>query len=510
MVYPLVDAANEDPQRFIISDGVTDFTRRAFNDRVNRAIHMMWDMGITPGSAAAIMAVNSCDFAALAIGMALGGVSFVPVNWHLTEDEAGYILKQSGAKVVFSDAEHSGLARKAATRAGGIPVIQFGAEVDGLLAKSVSAEIPDDTLYATPIYFTSGTTGKPKGTRMSQMPQGVTLRQAMAQFTALPSVIGGGKAERPPSHLVTGPMYHAAPLMAGLRTLMQGGQVRIMKRFDAEEALKLIEQYKVTLLMMVPIMFSRMLQLPEAVRKKYDHSSIRSVTHLGAPMPIEVKRKIIDWWGPILSDAYGCSEIGAVSFIGTQEWLKKPGSVGKPIPSFTVQIIGEDNQELPVGEVGLIYMTSLTDVDLLYVDDPEKTKAAHRGPKQFTLGDMGRLDEDGYLYLADRRVDMINSGGVNIYPAEIEAAMLEHPAIADVAVIGVPNKEWGQEVKAIIELRAGHSGSQTLAAEILIWLKDYVGSYKMPKSIEFRASLPRYPNGKLHRRELRDPYWAKQ
>jgi long-chain acyl-CoA synthetase len=258
---------------------------------------------------------------------------------------------------------------------------------------------------------------------------------------------------------------------------------------------------------MVPIMFVRLDRLPAEVKVKYDVSSLKATPHIAAPMPIDVKHRMIDWWGPVLSDAYGASEIGVVTRISSEEWLEKPGSVGKPIDSFTLQIVDDDGKELPCGETGMIYMTSLTAVDLEYLDDPEKTAAAHLSEKQFTLGDMGWLDEDGNLYLADRRVDMINSGGVNIYPAEIEMALLAHPAVEDVAVFGIPSTEWGQDVRAAIQLRPGFAASEDLSAEILPWLRENIAHYKVPKSIDYHGQLPRYSNGKLHRRVLRDVYW---
>jgi long-chain acyl-CoA synthetase len=259
---------------------------------------------------------------------------------------------------------------------------------------------------------------------------------------------------------------------------------------------------------MVPIMCVRLLRLPEEVRAKYDVSSLQEVTHLAAHMPTHVKHEMIKWWGPILVDAYGSSEVGVVTRISSQEWLERPGSVGHPIASLTLQIIGENNEELATGETGMIYITSLTDLDISYLDDDEKTQSVHRGEKQFTIGDVGYVDEDGYLFLVDRRVDMINSGGVNIYPAEIESVALLHPAIEDIGVFGIPNEEWGQETKAAIKLREGYEACDQLEQEILQFLNTKLANYKVPKSVDFSSELPRYSNGKLHRRELRDPYWA--
>jgi long-chain acyl-CoA synthetase len=308
-------------------------------------------------------------------------------------------------------------------------------------------------------------------------------------------------------HLVQGPLYHAAPLGMANFTLIVGGVCHVMPSFEPEEALRLIERHAITSSIMVPTMFVRLLRLPDEVKGRYDLSSLKLVIHTGAIMPTDVKRKMIDWWGPVLVDGYGASELGVVCQIGSEEWLRKPGSVGRPLPTFTVEIIGEDGEELPAGEVGQVYLTSLTDVDISYIGEPEKTASVHRAAKQFTLGDMGWLDDDGYLFLADRRNDMIVSGGVNIYPAETEAAMLAHPAVEDVGVFGVPDPEWGQQVKAAVQLRAGHTASDELEAELIAWLRERIAHYKVPRSIDFHEALPRFTNGKLHRRVLREPYW---
>jgi long-chain acyl-CoA synthetase len=308
-------------------------------------------------------------------------------------------------------------------------------------------------------------------------------------------------------HLVQGPLYHAGPLGNAVNSLLVGASVYIMKKFDPEKLLQNIEAYKITHTMMVPTMFVRLLKLPVELRNKYDISSLSRVHHIAAPMPVHVKRKMIDWWGPILIDAYGSSEIGVITRIVSEEWMKKPGSVGRPVSGFTLQIVGDDGEEVPTGEIGKIYATSSTDVDLEYLDDPERTAEAHRLDKQFTIGDMGWLDEDGYLYLSDRRADMILSGGTNIYPAEIESVLIEHASVEDVCVFGVPNAEWGQEVKAAIKLSVDVLASEELREEILIWAQGNMAKFKVPNTIDFMEDLPRYPNGKMHRRELRDRYW---
>ncbi len=504
MAIGLEEYAQYDPDRLIVSDEKTSYTRVQFNDRVNRTINMLWGLGVKPGSSAAIMSKNCTDFLTVACAAALGGVSIVPVNWHFKEEEASYIIGHANARVLFVDADCSAVGKAAAERAGCGRVIQLGKEFDALVDASSDAAPPEDSPFASAIYFTSGTTGRPKPTRLSQQPTNIPASVALKKLTRN-ATLSGMSGET--THLVQGPLYHAGPLGNAVPAILLGGQVYIMPKFDPEQALRFIERYKITHSLMVPTMFVRMLKLPGSVRSGYDTSSLKVISHIAAPMPVHVKLEMIDWWGPILIDAYGASEIGVITRINSEEWLKKPGSVGRPIKDFTIEIIGEDNEELPTNEIGQIYITSLTDVDLEYLGDPARTEQAHRGPKQFTLGDMGRLDEDGYLFLSDRRVDLINSGGVNIYPAEIEAVLLQHPAVADVAVFGIPNDEWGQEVKAAVQLEPNRTMAPALEKQIIEWGKQRLATYKVPKTIAFLNELPRYSNGKLHRRELRDAYW---
>jgi len=505
MVFGLRDFAQSHPDRVMVSDESAVYTCREFNGRVNRLINLMRATGLQTGDAAAIMSHNCSDFMVIACATALSGVSLVPVNWHFEVEEAAFIVGQARAKLLFVDELHVRVGRKAAAKANCAAVFVIGNDLDARLAQSSDQE-PEEGFYASPVYFTSGTTGRPKATRLSQTPTNVPVSQALAKIrqTSLLSGITEGAV-----HLASGPLYHAGPLGNATPALLQGGPVFILKKFDPEDALRYIDAYKITHTLMVPIMFVRLLKLPDAVRQKYDVSSLQVVSHIAAPMPPMVKRQMIEWWGPKLIDAYGGSEIGVITRITSQEWLEKEGSVGKAISQFTINIVGEDDEVLPPGEIGQIFLVSHTEVDLEYINDPERTAAAHRNPKEFTLGDMGWLDEDGYLYLADRRVDLINSGGVNIYPAEIESVMHNHPIIEDVAVFGIPNEEWGQEVKAAVQLRPGHSPSKSLEEDIRDWLNGKIASYKIPKSVDVHEQLPRFSNGKLHRRVLRDAYWPK-
>lgn len=504
MAGALIDYARDNPDRLAVSDGVSQLTHATLNARVNRVIDLLRRSGVDNGDRVAIMAQNCTDFLVISLAAHLSGVSQIPVNWHFTAGEAAYLIGDAGAKALFVGPAEAETGNTAAGIAGCGLVVGIGDDLDVRLLECSPAEPTDEMFFASAIFYTSGTTGRPKATRLSQQPTNVPVADAIEGIRgrALLSNLGEEAI-----HLVQGPMYHAGPQNNAATTALLGGEVHIMRRFDAEDVLRHIDAHKVSHTMMVPTMFVRLDRLPDDVKRKYDVSSLAEVPHIAAPMPMDVKRRMIDWWGPVLMDAYGASEIGVITRISSQEWLERPGSVGKPIDAFTIQIVGEDGEDLPTGEVGMIYMTSLTAVDLEYLGDPEKTAAAHRADKQFTLGDMGWLDADGYLFLADRRVDLIISGGVNIYPAEIEMALLAHPAVEDVAVFGIPSEEWGQEVKAAIQTRPGHDGSDDLATEILEWLGERVARYKVPRSVDFHDQLPRYSNGKLHRRVLRDAYW---
>jgi len=347
--------------------------------------------------------------------------------------------------------------------------------------------------------YTSGTTGFPKGVRRPLT--GGYPEEGLQSLTAFFRSFGFQPGD---VHLVVSPLYHAAPGGFALNSLHLGQTIVIMDKFDPETALQLIERYKINNTHMVPTMFYRLLHLPEEVRSGADISSLRSVVHAGAPCAVEVKRRMIDWLSPIVYEYYGASE-GSASRISPQEWLEHPGSVGRALPGVSIKILNEDGQELSPGEVGLVYFGAPGSDLFEYYKDPAKTVATRRG-NLITVGDLGYLDEDGWLYLSDRRTDMILSGGVNIYPAEIEARLMEHGAVADVAVIGIPDPEWGQRVIAFIQPRVGISPSDALAKELIEWCRVGIATYKAPRAIEFRSELPRSAAGKMQRRILRDQY----
>jgi acyl-CoA synthetase (AMP-forming)/AMP-acid ligase II len=307
------------------------------------------------------------------------------------------------------------------------------------------------------------------------------------------------------AYLSPAPLYHAAPLMFTTGTIALGGTVVVLEKFDPENALRAIETHRVTHSQWVPTMFIRMLRLPEAVRKKYDVSSMKVAIHAAAPCPVPVKGDMMRWWGSVLHEYYGATEGIGMTYIGPEDWLRHPGSVGKPVFG-ALHIVGENGDELPPGEPGTVYFESPLKFE--YHGDAEKTCAAHNEKGWSTVGDIGYVDPEGYLYLTDRKAYMIISGGVNIYPQEVENALVIHPKVADAAVFGVPNDEFGEEVKAVVQPVQWSEAGQSLAAELMEWCRGRLAHYKCPRSVEFKEELPRLPNGKLYKRILRDPYWG--
>jgi long-chain acyl-CoA synthetase len=351
--------------------------------------------------------------------------------------------------------------------------------------------------------YTSGTTGRPKGVRRP-LPEGdpdeLAAQAAAATSQGFGITVGRGV------HLVCGPMYHAGPYVGVTNALHAGHTVVIMRQWTPESFLELVERHRVTNTQMVPTMFVRLLALPDAVRAGADVSSLESIFHTGAPCPVDVKQRIMDWFGPVVYETYGGTE-GAATIATPRRWLQKPGTVGRPILGATVEVIDDDGERCPPGVPGSIYIGSSRQTTAEYFKDAEKSASIRRG-SMVTLGDVGYFDEDGFLFLCDRKIDMIITGSVNVYPAEVEACLLGHDAVVDVAVIGVPDDEWGESVKAIVEVQAGRHADDELAAALVAHCREHIARFKCPRSIDFVPHLPRLPNGKIEKRRLREPYWT--
>ena len=466
----------------------------------NRLSNAFAGAGLTPGDTVAVLLRNTPGFLAANLAALQSGLYFTPINGHLTGGEAGYILGDCGAAYLITESRLAEVARTAADAAD-LPY-------DRVLSATPDERLRDlaDFLAGAPdtppatrtagqvLLYSSGTTGKPKGIRKRLSGESP---EAQAQW------FGGRYRDhyglRPGDgvHLAVAPLYHSAPNAQALGVLHLGHTVVLADRFDARRTLELIDRHRVTNSFMVPTMFHRMLALPEEERRAYDLSSLREVVHAGAPCPVDTKHAMIKWWGPVLIEFYGSTETGMATIVDSGEWLARPGTVGRVRAGYDVRIVGEDGEPAPPGEPGLIHCKGGYAFD--YVGDPGKTADSHVDG-YFVPGDVGYLTEDGYLYLCDRRVDMILAGGVNVYPAEIEAVLLQHPEVADAAVIGLPDKEMGNMIVAVVQPRG-----EPPAAELIAYCRSHLAGYKCPARVEF-ATLPRTESGKLSHARVREMY----
>lgn len=474
-------------------------------ERSQRTAHVLYGAGLRRGDAVAMMLPNSPQFFEVAWACQRSGLFYTPINTHLTVEEVAYIIDDSGSKAVFIHAAMADLARALAGRNPGVETryVVGGALEGHLLYQAAVAEAtagpPPEVSQGTEMLYSSGTTGRPKAVRRPLPgPEG---SWAQASLEA-------GLQERygltPESvYLSPAPLYHSAPLNFTMAVMRVGATDVVMERFDPEQTLALIERYRVTHAQFVPTMFVRLLKLAPEVRARYELSSLQKVVHAAAPCPVEVKRQMMDWWGPIIYEYYGGTEGFAATFIGPEEWLAHPGSVG--LPANPVHVLDEQGHELPAGQPGELYFEGGPPFE--YHNDPEKTASITNDRGWRTLGDVGYLDGDGYLYLTDRATFMIVSGGVNVYPQEAENVLVLHPAVTDVAVFGVPDEEFGEAVKAVVQPVDWQRAGPELEADLLAHCHAHLASYKCPRSIDFEQELPRDPNGKLYKRRLRDRYW---
>jgi long-chain acyl-CoA synthetase len=502
-------AAREEPARVSLIDGDgRAWTAGELLAGANQLVHALRARGVQPFDPVATLTRNSAELFQVLLAVFQAGWQYVPLNTHLTAAELAYILGDSGAAALFADADLADVAARAAEEAG-VPAagrIAIGGEIRGFttfddLLAGQPATTPDDRVAGQFMQYTSGTTGRPKAVQrdLPRFDPESWVAAYSANLTRYDIEPGGDAV-----HLVTSPMYHLSPLSFGYFSLHLEHNVVLMPCWDAERALQLIDEHRVTDVAMVPTQLHRLMALPEDVRAKYDVSSLRQVIHAAAPCPVELKRRLFEWLGPVIYEFYGASE-GGGTLARPQEWLAHPGTVGRPWVGADVKVLDDDGNDAPVGTVGTVYLKLMG--DFAYKGDSEKTAANRRGD-YFTVGDMGELDADGFLYLRDRKIDMIVSGGVNIYPAEVEAALLSHPSVGDVAVFGVPNDDWGEAVIAVVEPAVAVEPSDALADELLAHCETMLARYKLPRRIEFTDAMPRDPNGKLYKRKLRDPHWV--
>ena len=484
-----------------------------FHERYLRAASALRTAGVGEGDCVALMLRNGPEALEVMLAARWLGALWCPINWHFKADEVRYILADSGARVFIVDtALLAGLGGEHVLAPEGLT--SYGVHAEGSAASQGTmpasplpawdavrdASLPLATPACAPrgaMFYTSGTTGRPKGIRRAA----ATAEQAERSLEVLKHVLGFEPGMRA---LVSAPLYHSAPNSYSIGAAQMSAELFIEERFDAERTLQLVAEQQLTHAYLVPTMYVRLLALPAAVRQRYDLSSMRFVASTGSPCPSDIKRAMIEWWGPVIHEAYGASELGYMTRLDSVEALRKPGSAGRPLPGVKMAILDEDGKALPQGQAGLIYVHQPAFPDFSYIgNDAARERIERDGLK--TMGDIGYLDEDGFLFIVDRSADMVISGGVNIYPAEIEAALQMMPGVADCAVFGIPDAEFGEALAAAVQPLPGAAPS---VEEVRAFLKARLADYKVPRTVAFHDQLPREDTGKIFKRKLRDPYWA--
>lgn len=498
-------AAQPDTPAIIMSGSGETLSYAQLEERSNRIAHLLRGLGLTRGDTIAILMLNEIDFLPICWAAQRSGLVFVAMSTKLTADEAGYIAQDSAAKAIFCSPS---LAEVAVAATPGLSLsARFctgsGAEGCTTLSTAIAAQpatrIADESTGRDMLY-SSGTTGRPKGVK-GPLPEGpIDQADALTGLVAMLYKFGPGMM-----YLSPAPLYHAAPLRYCMAVHKFGGTVVVMEKFDPEAYLALVEKHRITHSQLVPTMFVRMLKLPDDVRAAHDLSSLQVAIHAAAPCPVDVKHAMIAWWGPVIYEYYSATEGAGFTSITPQEWLARPGSVGKAILG-EIRVLDDDGALLGPNQTGRIFFHG--GGNFSYHNDPEKT-ASVMGEHGATFGDIGHVDEDGYLFLTDRQAFMIISGGVNIYPQEAENTLISHPEVADVAVFGIPDDVMGEAVHAVVQPRDMGRAGPDLEAELIAWVRDRLSHVKCPKRIDFRAELPRHDTGKLYKRLLKDEYWAK-
>ena len=481
-------------------------TYRELDERSNRLANLLYERGLRFGDHIALLMENNAEYIAAAWAAQRSGLYCTPINWHFTAEEAAYILDDCDARALVTSYAQRETAEGLVALMG--PKVETRLMRGGVVAGYEPYEEATAAYSAGPLaeeleghmmMYSSGTTGRPKGIKyaLDRRPVGnpIVVMRAFGSYEMSPEDV----------YLSPAPLYHSAPLQWTLSMTRNGATTVIMEHFDPEECLALIERYRVTVAQFVPTMFVRMLKLPEEIRTKYDVSSLKLVLHAAAPCPVPVKAQMIEWWGPIIHEYYGATEGNGATVIDSHEWLAHPGSVGKMLFG-KVHIVDDDGNEVATGEPGRVFFEGGESFTFEYYKDPEKTARTRDQHGWSTVGDVGYLDDDGYLYLTDRKDFMIIAGGVNIYPQEAENLLITHPKVYDAAVFGVPNAEMGEEVKAVVQPLGPNAGGPELAEELLAFCREHLARYKCPRSIDFEAELPRHDTGKLYKRLLRERY----
>ncbi len=508
MLHPLHHArTTPDKPALVMADTGVVVTYRQLEDGANRVAQLFRALGLRSGDHIALMLENHPRYFEICWGAHRAGLIYTAMSTRLTEAEVSYIVNDCGAKAVIAS---QAMAKAVAHLGAACPGVHHWLMLDGAAAGWTAYE---DAVAAQPaqriadevaggdMLYSSGTTGRPKGVFV---PPQATEIDAPSPMTDILVNLYGMSADA--VYLSPAPLYHAAPLRYTLGVQRLGGTVVVMPHFDPERYLQLVQQYQITHTQLVPTMFVRMLKLPEATRLQYDLRSLRVAIHAAAPCPVEVKRQMIAWWGPVLWEYYAGTEGNGVTMVNSQQWLAHPGTVGKAVIGELKICDDESGEELPLGQSGTIYFANGR--PFAYHNDPDKTAGSTHPKGWTTLGDVGYVDAEGYLYLTDRKAYMIISGGVNIYPQEAENVLINHPQVADVAVLGVPNADFGEEVKAVVQPRDMAEAGPELEAALIAYCREHLSPIKCPKSVDFEAELPRHPTGKLYKRLLKDRYWA--
>jgi long-chain acyl-CoA synthetase len=516
---PSLIAASIDatPDAVAVVDAAASRTWAELGSRVDALVAALRARGLAEGDSVVVMAGNQRETVEIALACLHAGWLLVPVNWHWVAPELAYVLRDAGAEAIVVGAEWTSVAGEALEGFDGHdgPRIRLAAgpgdppngfdSFEAVVAAGRGLE-PGAECRGGVMFYTSGTTGSPKGVRgaLAELGGPVEIWSLIAASIA-------DTLQVPPTgavQLLCGPIYHSAQFVTSMAPLLSGARLVMQHRFDPAEVLTLVDGHGVTNAHLVPAQMVRLLRVDAALRESFDGSSLVAVFHGAAPCPESVKRSMIEWWGPIVWEYYGGTEGGFITVISPGEWLARPGSVGRPTPVVEVIVVDGDGRRLGPGEPGDLYFRNLMGSDFRYHNADEKTEAAHLEPGVGTLGDIGYLDDEGYLFLSDRRIDMIISGGVNIYPAEIESVLAAHPSVADCAVFGIPDDEMGERVMAVVvPVGSGAPGGPGLAADLETHCRRHLAGYKCPRRFEFADSLPRNEAGKLSKRVLRDPYW---